>query len=74
MNKWVKILAPSVVGTIVTVFVLMLSGLATSTVHTAEGNYVASTVVGLEINAFAAIMLVSVFLSVFVTAYLTNRK
>ena len=74
MNKWVKIVTPSIVGMLVVVFVLMFSGLGTSTVLNSEGNYVTSTVVGLDVNVFAAVLLLSVFASVFVTAYITNRK
>ncbi len=74
MNKWVKIVTPSVVGTLVVVLVLIFSGLATSTVLNSEGNYVTSTVVKLDVTVFAVVLLLGVFLSVFITAYAMNRQ
>jgi hypothetical protein len=74
MNKWIKIVAPSIVGMLVAMFVLMFSGLATSTILNSEGNYVTQTVVKLDVNVFAAVMLLSIFVSVIITAYITNRE
>jgi purine-cytosine permease-like protein len=74
MANWVKILAPSIVGLLVVVLVLMFSGLATSTILNSEDQYVTQTVVGLDVNVFAAVMILGVFLSVLVTSFAVNRK
>jgi hypothetical protein len=52
----------------------MFSGLATSTILNSEDQYVTQTVVGLDVNVFAAVMILSVFLSVLVTSFAVNRK
>jgi hypothetical protein len=60
MNKWLRI--------------LMFSGLGTSSILNSEGAYVTRTVVGLDVNVFAWVMLLGVFLSVLATGYVLNRK
>jgi ABC-type Na+ efflux pump permease subunit len=74
MTNWVKLLAPSIVGLLAVVLILMFSGLATSTILNSENQYVTQTVVGLDVNVFAAVMILGVFLSVLVTSFVVNRK
>jgi hypothetical protein len=74
MTNWVKLLAPSIVWLLAVVLILMFSGLATSTILNSENQYVTQTVVGLDVNVFAAVMILGVFLSVLVTSFVVNRK
>jgi hypothetical protein len=74
MNKWYKVFVPSIIGLLVAFLILVLSGLGTSTILNSEGNYVTQTVVSLEVNVFAFVMLLGIFISVFVTGYAMNRK
>jgi hypothetical protein len=74
MNKWYKVFVPSIIGLLVAFLILVSSGLGTSTILNSEGNYVTQTVVSLEVNVFAFVMLLGIFISVFVTGYAMNRK
>jgi hypothetical protein len=72
MNKWLKALVPSIVAALVVVFVLMFSGLATSSELTDNG-MVVRTVVGLDANVFAGVLIAAVFIAVLVTSVLIER-
>ena len=55
-------------------FILMFSGLGTSTVMDIYGNPVTSTVVNhLDVNVFAALMIAGVSLVVLISSYLLER-
>ena len=69
MNKWLKVIIPSIVAALVVFFVLIFSGLGTSTILNSEGNFVSSTVVNLDVNVFAALMIAGVFLTVLISSY-----
>jgi hypothetical protein len=72
MNKWLKALVPSIVAALVVVFVLMFSGLATSNLQTDDG-LIIRTVVGLDVNIFAGVLIAAVFIAVLVSTVLLER-
>ena len=74
MNKWIKIITPAVLAAIAVTFILMFSGLGTSTIMNSDGNPVTSTVVNhLDVNVFAALMIAGVSLVVLISSYLLER-
>jgi hypothetical protein len=73
MNKWLKVVVPSIVATLVVFFVLVASGLGTSSILNSEGATVTQTVLQLDVNVFAALMIAGVFLAVLISSYLLER-
>jgi hypothetical protein len=74
MNKWLKIITPAVLAAIAITFILMFSGLGTSTVMDSYGNPVTSTVINhIDVNGFAAVMIAGVSLVVLISSYLLEK-
>ena len=73
MNKWIKIITPSIIVALAVVFMLIFSGLGTSSIINSDGVPVTSTVVNLDVNAFAALLIAGVFLVVLVSCYALER-
>lgn len=69
MNKWVRVIVPSVVAGVLVLFFLIFSGLGTTSITDAQGNPVSFTVVSLDANAFAALMIGGVFIAVLVCCF-----
>ena len=55
---------------VITAFLLILSGLGTSSLLTSEGTYVTLTTVQLDVNVFASLMILGVSLTVIIVSYI----
>ena len=73
MNKWLKVIIPSIVAALVVFFVLIFSGLGTSSILNSDGVPVTQTVLQVDVNIFAALMIVGVFLAVLISSYALER-
>ncbi len=69
MNKLVKVVSVGAVAAIVTLFVLLLSGLGITGYANSEGVWVTMTTVQLGVNEFGVLMVLAVFLVVTITGY-----
>jgi hypothetical protein len=70
MNRWVRVLGSGIIVGVVTAFLLMLSGLSTSSVLTNEGTYFTSTTISLDVNVFALLMIIGASLTVIVVNFI----
>jgi formate hydrogenlyase subunit 3/multisubunit Na+/H+ antiporter MnhD subunit len=72
MNNLIKIVGTGAVAAVVTLFVLLLSGLGTTGLADSEGNWVSLTTVQLGVNEFGFLMIIAVFVGVVVAGYAFN--
>ncbi len=72
MNKWIKIVTPTVLAAIVVTFILMFSGLGTASLIDNNGDVVTQTIVKLDVNTFATVMIAGVALTVLFTGLLVQ--
>jgi hypothetical protein len=72
MNKVLKIIGTGAVAAVVAFFVLLLSGLGTTGLADAEGNWVSLTTVQLGTNEFGVLMILAVFVSVVAAGFAFN--
>jgi hypothetical protein len=72
MNKALKIICTGAVAAVVAFFVLLLSGLGTTGLADAEGNWVSLTTVQLGTNEFGVLMILAVFVSVVAAGFAFN--
>ena len=72
MNKLVKVVGIGAVAAVVTLLVLLLSGLGTTGYANSEGVWVNMTTVQLGVNEFGVLIIVAIFLAVTITGYLFN--
>jgi len=72
MNRWLKIMLPTVLSAVVVTLLLMVSGLGTISLIDLNNEIVTKTVVALEINTFAVVMIAGVALTVLFTGLIVN--
>jgi len=69
---WLKIMLPTVLSAVVVTLLLMVSGLGTISLIDLNNEIVTKTVVALEINTFAVVMIAGVALTVLFTGLIVN--
>ncbi len=67
MNRWIKIILPTILSAVVVAALLMLSGLGTIQLIDGSDNIVTKTVVALDLNTFTMLMITGVSLTVLFT-------
>jgi hypothetical protein len=67
MNRWVKIILPTILSAVVVAVLLMASGLGTIQLIDSNDNIVTKTVVGLDLNSFSMILIAGVSITVLFT-------
>lgn len=67
MNKWIKIVTPTILAAVVVALLLMLSGLGTISLIDNNSDTVTKTIVTLDVNTFAIVMIAGVALTVLFT-------
>jgi hypothetical protein len=67
MNRWVKIILPTILAAVVVAFLLVVSGLGTISLIDVNNEVVTKTVVALDVNTFAIVMIAGVALTVLFT-------
>ncbi len=72
MNRWIKIILPTILSTVVVALLLMISGLGTISLIDINDEIVTKTVVALDVNTFAVVMIAGVALTVLFTGVLVN--
>ncbi|XHH10283.1 MAG: hypothetical protein ACFCUE_06530 [Candidatus Bathyarchaeia archaeon] len=72
MNKWLKIILPTILSAIVVTLLLMISGLGTISLIDVNNDIVTKTVVALDVNTFAVVMIAGVALTVLFTGLVVN--
>jgi hypothetical protein len=73
MNKILKVVTPAVIAAVVLFFVLIISGMATTTFMDSERNSVTRTTFTLDINVFAGLVIGGAFVAVLASSYLLER-
>ncbi len=72
MNKWLKIILPAILTAVVVALLLMISGLGTTSLIDINGDVITKTVVELDVNSFALVMIAGVTLTVLFTGLIVN--
>jgi hypothetical protein len=72
MNKWLKIILPAILTAVVVAFLLMISGLGTTSLIDINGDVITKTVVELDVNSFALVIIAGVTLTVLFTGLIVN--
>jgi hypothetical protein len=67
MNRWIKIILPTILSAVVVAVLLMASGLGTIQLIDSSDNIVTKTVVKLDLNTFTMLMITGVSLTVLFT-------
>ena len=67
MNRWIKIILPTILSAVVVAVLLMASGLGTIQLIDSNDNIVTKTVVELDLNTFTMLMIAGVSLTVLFT-------
>jgi len=70
MKKWVKVVSIGVILGVITGFLLIISGLGTSSILTSEGTYSTWTTVSLDVNVFALLMILGVAITSVIVSYI----
>ena len=70
MNRWIKIVTPTLLAAVVVALLLMLSGLGTISLLDNNDKVVTQTIVKLDVNTFAVVMIAGVALTVLFTGIL----
>jgi heme/copper-type cytochrome/quinol oxidase subunit 2 len=70
MNRWIKIVTPTLLAAVVVALLLMLSGLGTISLLDNNDKVVTQTIVKLDVNTFAIVMIAGVALTVLFTGIL----
>lgn len=70
MNRWIKIVTPTLLAAVVVALLLMLSGLGTMSLLDNNDKIVTQTIVKLDVNTFAVVMIAGVALTVLFTGVL----
>lgn len=73
MNKWIKIVTPTILAAVVVALLLMFSGLGTISLIDNNGDIVTKTIVTLDVNTFAVVMIAGVALTVLFTGLLCAK-
>ncbi|MGD6810292.1 MAG: hypothetical protein ACQCN3_11390 [Candidatus Bathyarchaeia archaeon] len=73
MNKWLKIILPAILTAVVVALLLMISGLGTTSLIDINGDVITKTVVELDVNIFALVMITGVTLTVLFTSLIINN-
>ncbi|MGD6932778.1 MAG: hypothetical protein ACQCN5_01050 [Candidatus Bathyarchaeia archaeon] len=72
MNRWIKIILPTILSAVVIALLLIISGLGTISLIDINNDVVTKTVVALDVNTFAVVMIAGVALTVLLTGVLVN--
>ena len=72
MNKWIKIITPTILAAVVVALLLMFSGLGTISLIDNNGDTVTKTIVTLDVNTFAVVMIAGVALTVLFTGLIVQ--
>ena len=72
MNKWIKIVTPTILAAVVVALLLMFSGLGTISLIDINGDTVTKTIVALDVNTFAMVMIAGVALTVLFTGLIVQ--
>ena len=72
MNKWIKIVTPTIIAAVVVALLLMFSGLGTISLIDINGDTVTKTIVALDVNTFAMVMIAGVALTVLFTSLIVQ--
>jgi hypothetical protein len=72
MNRWIKIILPTILSAVVVALLLIISGLGTISLIDINNDVVTKTVVALDVNTFAVVMIAGVALTVLLTGVLVN--
>ena len=70
MKKLVKVVSIGIILGVITGFLLILSGLGTSSVLTNEGTYQTRTTISLDPNTFALLMILGVAVTAIIASYI----
>ena len=74
MKKWAKIVSSGIILGVITGFLLILSGLSTSSILTNEGTYSTRTTVSLDVNVFALLMILGVAITGIIVSYIFIKE
>jgi len=72
MNRWIKIILPTILSAVVVALLLMVSGLGTISLIDVNNNIVTKTVVALDVNIFAMVMITGVAITVLFCGVILN--
>jgi hypothetical protein len=72
MNRWIKIILPTILSAVVVALLLMVSGLGTISLIDVNNDIVTKTVVALDVNTFAMVMIAGVAITVLFCGVIVN--
>lgn len=72
MNRWIKIILPTILSAVVVALLLMISGLGTISLIDINNDIVTKTVVALDVNTFALVMITGVAVTVLFCGVILN--
>ncbi len=72
MNRWLKIILPTILSALIVALLLIISGLGTISLIDVNNDIVTKTVVALDVNTFATLMIAGVALTVLFTSLVVS--